>query len=127
METRTRTGGCLCGRVRYRLAGEPFLVGVCHCTDCRKESGSMFIAYAKWPIAAFELSGDIETFAGRSFCPVCGSRLFNLHEADVEIRLGSLDDAPSGLLPTQEGWIVRREHWLPAIPDAEQFEHDPDH
>lgn len=122
----TRTGGCSCGRVRYRLIGEPFLVGVCHCTKCRKESGSMFAAYAKWPIAAFEVTGEVETYEGRSFCPICGSRLFNLHDADVEIRLGSLDDAPTGLTPTQEGWIVRREHWLEAIRTVEQFEHDPD-
>ena len=122
----TRTGGCSCGRVRYQLNGEPFLIGVCHCTKCRKESGSMFTAYAKWPIAAFERTGDIETYEGRSFCPVCGSRLFNLHDADVEIRLGSLDDAPTGLMPTQEGWIALREHWLEAISGVRQFEHDPD-
>jgi hypothetical protein len=87
----------------------------------------MFTAYAKWPKAAFTFTGEVETYEGRSFCPVCGSHLFNLHAADVEIRLGSLDDAPTGLMPTQEGWIVRREHWLVAIPGVAQFEHDPDH
>ena len=112
----TRTGSCICGNVRYSLEGEPFLVGVCHCQTCRKESGSMFTTYAKWPIEAFRFSGLVKTQEGRSFCPDCGSRLFNLHEEDVEIRLGTLDDAPMGLKPEQEGWIKRREAWLAPLP-----------
>jgi hypothetical protein len=32
------TGGCRCGAVRYRLRGEPFKAGLCHCTDCRRET-----------------------------------------------------------------------------------------
>jgi hypothetical protein len=121
-----RTGSCLCGAIRYTLEGEPFLTGLCHCLDCRKESGSMFTFYAKWPLESFNVSGQIETFKGRSFCPRCGSRLFNLHADDVEIRLGSLDDAPTGLLPMQEGWIKRREHWLQPLPGVPQFAEDPD-
>ncbi|HWA18798.1 MAG TPA: GFA family protein [Devosia sp.] len=123
----TRTGSCLCGAVRYTLEGEPFLTGLCHCADCRKESGAMFTFYAKWPIAAFRYTGEIRTAQGRSFCPQCGGRLFNLHEHDVEIRLGSLDDAPTGLTPQQEGWTIRREHWLPPIPAIPQFPRDPPH
>ena len=86
----------------------------------------MFTFYAKWPITAFKMTGAIQTFEGRSFCPRCASRLFNLHADDVEIRLGSLDDAPTGLEPAQEGWIKRREHWLQALPNVPQFAEDPD-
>jgi hypothetical protein len=120
-----RSGGCACGRVCYQLFGEPFLADVCHCTKCRKESGSMFTAYAKWPIRSFSLDGETRTYEGRSFCPTCGSRLFNLHADDVEIRIGSLDDAPTGLMSQQEGWIRRREHWLQPIRNVPQFEEDP--
>lgn len=120
-----REGGCLCGRVRYRLTGEPFLLGVCHCADCRKESGSVFTFYAKWPIGRFSYSGEVRTSHGRSFCPTCGGRLFNLHENDVEIRLGSLDEAPTGLLPQQEGWVRRREHWLQPLDGVEHAIEDP--
>jgi len=35
-------GGCQCGEVRYRLIGEPILLAVCHCTDCKHQSGSAF-------------------------------------------------------------------------------------
>jgi len=112
--------------VRFTLRGEPFLVGTCHCTKCRKESGAMFTTYAKWPRSAFTLTGAVETYEGRSFCPVCGSRLFNLHNDDVEVRIGSLDDAPTGLTPMQEGWTIRREHWLAPVAGVPQFERDPE-
>jgi hypothetical protein len=121
----TRTGSCLCGQVRYSLDGEPFRSGLCHCTDCRKESGSVFTFYAQWPLEAFRYTGQIKTSHGRSFCPECGGRLFDLLEHAVEIRLGSLDDAPSGLAPQKEGWTIRREHWLAPVPGLPQAERDP--
>ena len=120
-----REGGCLCGAVRYRLEGDPYLIGTCHCATCRKESGSVLVAYAKWAISGFRFTGEVRTHGGRSFCPTCGSRLFNLHEADVEIRIGSLDDAPTDLMPMQEGWTKRRELWLKPIVGVPQYWEDP--
>jgi hypothetical protein len=35
-----RTGGCLCGAVRYTVKGEPYKSGLCHCTDRRQVTGS---------------------------------------------------------------------------------------
>ena len=123
----TRTGGCACGKVRYTVKGEPFLVGVCHCTSCRKESGSVLVAYAKWPLDAFELAGTPRVHDGKSFCAECGSRLFNLHDEDVEIRIGSLDEAPTSLTPMQEGWVKRREPWLVPLAGVPQSREDPPH
>jgi hypothetical protein len=40
----------------------------------------------------------------------------------VEIFLGALDAAPSGIEPKLEVGPVRREHWLPPIPEAGQFD-----
>jgi hypothetical protein len=120
-----RQGGCACGRVRYAVTGEPRRVGLCHCTSCRQESGSAFTAYAIWPRSAFSSNGDVSSWEGRCFCPVCGSRLFHLSPGKVEIMLGAFDDAPGDLRPTQEGWTIRREHWLAAIDGASQHERDP--
>ncbi|RVQ01757.1 GFA family protein, partial [Sinorhizobium meliloti] len=53
----TRTGGCLCGALKYEVSGEPLRVGLCHCADCRKESGSSFVTFAVWPTRAFKCSG----------------------------------------------------------------------
>ena len=115
-----RTGGCLCGAVRYSVEGEPFHVGRCHCADCRKESGSTYTIYGQWPREAFSVDGEYKTYEGRSFCRHCGSSLFTLEEDAAEIRLGSLDAAPFELQPEAEVWIKRREPWLPAVEGAAQ-------
>jgi hypothetical protein len=124
MTGRSREGRCRCGAVNYRLSGEPKRVGLCHCTDCRQESGSAFTAFGIWPRERFSMEGEIRTFAGRSFCPSCGSRLFSLSEDEAEIKLGTLDEAPNEVRPTYELWIKRREPWLPPLSGAEQFEQD---
>ncbi|MBD8065556.1 GFA family protein [Devosia sp. PTR5] len=125
MADEIRTGGCLCGAVRYEVRGEPFKSGLCHCADCRKITGSAFLAYADWRADQFSYEGHVETYAGRSFCPRCGSHTFNLNDAGVEIHLGTLDDAPSGIAPQVEGWCKRREPWLPAMPGLPMFPEDP--
>lgn len=119
-----RNGQCLCGRVRYEVHGEPLRVGLCHCADCRKESGAVFTAFAVWPRAAFSSTGEATVFKGRSFCPVCGSRLFNLTDEEAELRIGSLDMAPTGLTPTYEVWSKRREPWLTPLPGSLQYTED---
>ena len=89
-----RTGGCLCGTIRYELAGEPYVSGLCHCTTCRKLTGSAFSATANWRRDQFTLTGKPATYEHRQFCPTCGSRLFWLSDEGVEIFLGTLDEAP---------------------------------
>jgi hypothetical protein len=124
-ETRIRTGGCLCGAVRYEVRGPPIKAGVCHCTDCRKATGTAFLAYADWEPKNFAYQGAIRTFDGRSFCPECGSRLFNISTDQAEIYLGTLDEAPSDIAPIVEAWVVRREPWLKPLAGRPQFRGDP--
>ena len=126
----TRDGGCNCGAVRFRLDGEPNRVGVCHCTTCRKETGSAFMVFAVWPRSQFSVRGETRHWDNRHFCPRCGSSLFEASEQnpEVEIKLGALDAAPSNLAPTYETWIKRREQWLRSISNAGQFaENRPTH
>ena len=121
-----RHGGCACGAVRYEVRGAPYKVGICHCTSCRKETGSAFLYYADWLAGCFSYTGEIATYEGRSFCPKCGSRLFHLQDdGGAEICVGSLDDAPTNLPPTREGWIKRREPWLVPVSGTYQAEVDP--
>jgi hypothetical protein len=125
MEEVVRTGGCLCGAVRYTVRGEPAHVGRCHCADCRKESGSAFSVYAQWPVDAFESTGEISSHDGRGFCARCGSRLLNPPDPGddlIEIRIGSLDDAPFDLKPEAEIWVKRRETWIPPVEGAAQHQ-----
>lgn len=92
----------------------------------RKATGSALLAYADWPPLAFSFAGKVRHYRGRTFCPVCGSRLFHLSDEQAEINLSALDLAPGELLPTREGWIIRLEDWLPSIQDALEFERDTD-
>lgn len=119
-----RDGGCLCGSVRIKVSRAPLRIGLCHCHDCRRASGSFFTPFGVWPISAYEGSGEMKTFAKRSFCPQCGSRIAWLRDDEVEIMLGSLDMAPTDLIPEYELWVPRRENWLMALPWAEQFAGD---
>ncbi len=43
------TGGCLCGDVRFAASGQPYRVGICHCLDCRKHHGALFMRPPSFP------------------------------------------------------------------------------
>lgn len=128
----TRLGGCNCGRVRIEVRGEPTRVGLCHCLTCRKETGAPFMAFADWPRSQVAVAGETANWTSttdrRHFCPFCGSTLFATDAAEtddeVEIRLGTLDETPSGLTPGYELWVDRREHWLEAVSGAMQHRRD---
>lgn len=117
------TGGCLCGKVRLVASGRPHRVGLCHCMDCRKHHGALFHASAIFPREAVMIEGKTSDYAGRHFCPDCGSTVFGQSGDETEVNLGSLD-APDQLTPTYELWTVRREAWLPPFPLARRYERD---
>ena len=119
--TTERHGGCLCGAVRYRVAGAPLRAGLCHCTDCRQTSGSAYSFFAIWPLAMFSVAGATSSYNGRHFCPVCGSRTFSLNDSEAEIMVGTLDAARSDMTPEYELWTPRREAWLHAVAGTAQF------
>lgn len=120
----TLKGACRCGQVSLSLRGEPVRVGICHCTDCRQESGSAFTFFGVWPATQFEHDGETVEYAGRRFCPACGSRLFSADDDEAEIKLGILTEAPTYLTPTYELWVKRREPWLRPLEGAEQHDED---
>jgi len=119
------TGGCLCGNVRLVASGRPYRVGICHCLDCRKHHGALFHASAIFPADAVTVSGETSDYAGRHFCPRCGSSVFSRSADETEVNLGSLD-APDRFRPTYELWTIRRESWLPPFPIAKRYERDRD-
>jgi hypothetical protein len=114
-------GSCLCGMVRFVASGRPYRVGVCHCLDCRKHHGALFHASAIFPQDAVILEGETRAYAGRFFCPTCGSSVYSRSGDEIEINLGSLD-APDQFVPTYELWTIRRESWLPPFPLAKHYE-----
>lgn len=119
------TGGCLCGDIRIEASGAPHRVGLCHCLDCRKHHGALFYAAAIFPQDAVTIQGETHNYAGRHFCPRCGSSVFARSGDEVEVHLGALD-APDQLIPTYEVWVTRREAWLPPFPLERQYDGDRD-
>jgi len=114
------TGGCLCGNVRLVASGAPYRVGLCHCLDCRKHHGALFHASAIFPQDAVVITGETRDYAGRFFCPRCGSPVFGRSGDEVEVHLGALD-APDQFIPTYELWTIRRESWLPPFGLARRY------
>lgn len=97
-------GSCLCGEIQYSVDGEPSDFGYCHCTSCRKASGTAHAANAAVARSDFTLSDrqgylrEYESSPGkhRAFCSNCGSPLYaylNKSPNEIRIRLGTLDTA----------------------------------
>jgi hypothetical protein len=121
MKDERTIGGCVCGKLRVEASGQPYRVGICHCLDCRKTHGALFHASAIFPVEAVVVQGDAKDYAGRYFCPHCGSTVFGRSGDEVEVNLGSLD-APDQFKPTYELWTIRREAWLPVFPGVNLYD-----
>ena len=116
-------GGCLCGDIRLLARGQPYRVGLCHCLDCRKHHGALFNACAIFPAEAVSIQGRVSDYAGRCFCPRCGSSVFARTADEIEVHLGALD-TPDQLKPTYESWVIRRESWLPPFALLRRYPRD---
>ncbi|HEY0938638.1 MAG TPA: GFA family protein [Steroidobacter sp.] len=106
-------------------AGRPYRVGLCHCLDCRKHHGALFHASAIFPQEAVTIEGETRDYAGRHFCPRCGSSVFSRSRDEIEVNLGAFD-APNQFEPSYELWTIRRESWLPPFPLAKRYDRDRD-
>ena len=76
------TGSCLCGAVRFTVAGELAPPDACHCSQCRRQSGHYW-ASTDVPREALTVEGaehvtwyQSSEKVRRGFCAVCGSVLF---------------------------------------------------
>jgi len=85
-----------------------------HADTAMTSTSALFHAYAVFPQDAVTIDGEARDYAGRFFCPRCGSSVFARSADEVEVNLGPLD-APDQLMPTHESWIVRRESWFAAV------------
>ncbi|NNC76836.1 MAG: GFA family protein [Woeseiaceae bacterium] len=99
-----RTGGCLCGGVRYEVSGEMRPVVYCHCSQCRKTSGH-FVAASACSIDDLKMIAEASlrwfkssSHAERGFCENCGGNLFwrPLDGRHISIMAGTID-SPTGV------------------------------
>ncbi len=112
-------GSCLCGSVTYQVS-EPFLSFVhCHCSRCRKATGSAHATNFQvaprqfsWTsgeekIVRFDLP-EAQSFA-TTFCSRCGSPLPHLTRSgrSVIVPAGSLDTEPASRPDSHAYWDSR--------------------
>ena len=126
-------GRCLCGSVQYEIRGEVGPIDLCHCSYCRRASGSAFASNASIHRADFSLNSgeelirEYEASPGkfRSFCGRCGSPLYARHVKApdwLRIRCGTLTDDP-GSRPQGHYDVASKAPWyaieddLPQSPD----------
>jgi hypothetical protein len=129
-------GSCLCGGVRFEVTAPFRRANHCHCSRCRKHSGTFGLTQGRVPQEGFELLAGEELLrvwrppdggAVKAFCSVCGSSLFGgtwPEGPEVSIRFGSLDGDP-GIRPQYHAFTESRAPWdeladdgLPRFPAA---------
>jgi hypothetical protein len=124
-------GSCLCGGVRYEIDGELGAFGYCHCTSCRKASGSAHGANVGVDkgrfhlLAGAELLREYESSPGklRVFCSRCGSPMYAYLTKSpdvIRVRLGSLD-TPLHDRPRAHTWVSDKATWEPIEDSVPQF------
>ncbi len=123
MTDETKTGGCLCGAVRYSFEGEPLMQAVCHCKNCQRQAGSSWSMLIVVPESAVRITGEVTTYTDhgesggevlRQFCPTCGSPVFSripTQPGMIFVKAGSLDDT-TGFKPQIQFWTASKQHWV---------------
>ena len=116
------TGQCLCGAITFTAEGVATGMHSCHCSTCRRWSGSSVLAAS---VDSIEFGGteQISVYASsdwaeRGFCSKCGSNLFyHLKEADHFIMsIGAFDD--------QSDFKLTGEMFVDEKPDGYSFAGD---
>lgn len=114
--TETRSGGCLCGAVRFEATLTSLSFGACHCEMCRRWTGSALLGITvpegnvTWHGGQHIASAQTSAWAERGWCKECGSSLYfkvtmdSPYKGDIELPIGLLDDA-NGLTLTNEIYI----------------------
>jgi hypothetical protein len=127
--SRPTEGGCLCGAVRYRIAGESLALARCHCRTCRHASGAPSVAWsvfrsgdfvftAETPVHFHSSPGVVRTFCGKCGTPLTYQRTA---EADtIDVTTVTLDDA-ADFAPTKEVWVEHRLAWETLNDSLEHF------
>ena len=132
------TGGCACGKIRYRVTADPILRVICYCQECRRTTGALASPIVAVPRAGFELTSgepahrEYEAESGARarhlFCRDCGCAIGGGTSSFpdlVTLRLGSFDEPP----PFEADMQVFVEHapkWLPIPEQGRRFARGPE-
>jgi hypothetical protein len=138
MSEEEKTGGCLCGDIRYKFnKSDSLTTHHCHCKDCQKSTGSGKATILLIPKESLEIDGDLKFYTStgsegshvtRGFCENCGSPVISFVEENADlsfIKVGSLDDS-SWVSITSNFWSSTASSWSPVDTEVHSFTHNPD-
>ena len=120
------TGGCYCGKIRFKATSEPSYQANCHCENCRRAIGAQAVAWITVTRPSFEfVQGNparyrTDTDADRTFCDTCGSSL--TYEKDI--RAGEIDittatlDRPEDFPPNRDVFPEEKLSWTNLVKDS---------
>lgn len=99
----TSTGRCLCGAVQFELSAPPVMTLACHCTGCRRLTGSAYSVTGVYAKSAFAVTvgetviGALHGEVRHHYCDRCKSWLFTQPPGAevVNVRTTMLDDPPA--------------------------------
>ena len=124
---RELAGSCLCGKARYRVEDAFVYAMNCHCSQCRRTTGSAFKPMGGIPLAKLRLeAGEILTHgkadAGDIHCAACGSLLYSIVRAGewAHVAYGTLIDPPT-LAPQEHIFAADRAPWYPITDGLPQW------
>ncbi len=121
---------CLCQAVRFEVRDEFEYVQNCHCSDCRRATGSAFKPFAGIARAKLRFrqgQDNLLRFGGEQahdvHCRTCSSLLFSAFPPRdwVHVALGSLLDAPSRQ-PSCHIWVSDKAPWYTITDGLPQHE-----
>jgi hypothetical protein len=124
------TGKCFCGAVHYEVADEFLYAANCHCSDCRRTTGSAFKSFAgieREKLVLTEGEDKLLIFGDQSghnaHCGRCGSLLYSLVRdgAYVHVAMGTLVDDPS-IRPTEHIFVGSKAGWFTITDDLPQHQ-----
>ena len=112
-------GGCLCGKVRFRVTAAGIDSGYCHCRMCQRNTGAPVVAWTTFPAASFSwMAGSPAIYVSspnvqRQFCAECGSYMvFRIQDSkEVSVNTASLDD-PASFPPRMHIFTESRIPWF---------------
>lgn len=116
----TQDGGCLCGKVRFRVTAAPLDAGYCHCRMCQRNCGAPVVAWVTFPAASFSwIAAAPGTYtssarARRNFCGTCGSYLvFASSDSPAEVSVNTACfDHPELFPPAKHIFVASRIPWF---------------
>lgn len=127
---RMLAGKCLCGAVQFAVADEFIYAANCHCSNCRRTTGSAFKPFAGIQRERLNLTkgeDNLLTFGDEAghdrHCKTCGSLLYSVVRdgAFVHVAMGTLVDEPT-IRPTQHIFVGSKAKWFTITDDLPQYE-----